>query len=950
MTSKSTEIDALVASLHSRGVKEVGRSALARATYSSDASLYRVQPQLVVWPRHVDEIGLTLAACRDHGVPLTARGAGTSIAGNAVGPGVVLDTSRHLNRILEVDVGSRTAVVEPGVVHATLQSYAQRVGLRFGPDPSTHNRCTIGGMIGNNACGARALAFGRTSDNVIALDVVDGGGRRLSLGRPNGSSPDAVGAPLAELHALVARNLATVRTQFGRFARQGSGYALEHLLPERHFDVCRALVGSEGTLALVERATVRLVTDPLHRILIVLGYPSMADAADATPQLLAHHPTACEGLDERIVAPLRGRPACPPPLPRGKGWLLVELAGESIAALQERASLLIADAAALDSRIVIDAAECAAIWQIREDGAGLAALGQHGRRAHAGWEDAAVPVEHLGAYLRDMDDLLAEHGLSGAPYGHFGDGCVHQRLDFRFEEPPERGRRVFRAFLTDAAQLVARYGGSLSGENGDGRARSELLSTMYSADALALFSAVKAIFDPEDLLNPGVLVRPQPIDTSIRYADYHQVRSELGLRYPDDEEDFAAAVHRCTGVGKCRVESSAEGRVMCPSYVATREEKDSTRGRARILQEMTRAATPDWRAPEVHDALDLCLSCKGCASDCPTGVDMASWKSEVLHQTYRGRRRPLSHYTLGRLPHWADLAARAPRLINRLLGSDWTARIAKRLAGVDSRRGLPRFAEETFRQQWSEREPVRDDEMQLPRVVLWVDSFTDHFAPHVAHAAVVVLEDAGYRVDVVTDACCALTWITTGQLDAARSKLSQTVRTLVAATPNGEPVVGLEPSCTAVLRHDALQLVDEPSAELLATRVRTLAEHLAATPGWEPPDLSGIVVVAQPHCHHHAIMGWDTDADLLRRAGATVTRLGGCCGLAGNWGVEVGHHDLSHAIAQQHLLPALEGADRSALVLADGFSCRTQIAQLSNRRGVHLAEVLTADSAASASV
>jgi FAD/FMN-containing dehydrogenase/Fe-S oxidoreductase len=839
-------------------------------------------------------------------------------------------------------------VVDPGVVQAALQARARPHGLRFGPDPSTHNRCTIGGMIGNNACGSRALGYGRTSDNVVGLDVVTGSGTRLRLGTPGAES----GSPqadelLAGLRRLVDADLGTIRTELGRFGRQVSGYSLEHLLPERGFDVARALVGSEGTLALVLGATVRLVADPSQRCLVVLGYSSMAEAADATPGVLPHRPTACEGLDSRIVQRVREVPAAVvPDLPRGEGWLVVELVGDDADELADRALRVIADGGALDHLVVTDPAQAAAIWRIREDGAGLAARTSDGRPAHAGWEDAAVPVDQLGSYLREFEELLRQHRLQGVPYGHFGDGCVHVRIDFPFgrrtaTSPDDGGRAAYRAFVQDAAQLVARYGGSLSGEHGDGRARSELLGYMYSADAVALFERVKGLFDPEDLLNPGVLVRPAAVDADVRVAALAPYRRDLARAYTVDGGDFSAAVHRCTGVGKCRADLSATGGVMCPSYPATREEKDTTRGRARVLQEMLAPGGPvhDWRSPEVHQALDLCLSCKGCARDCPTGVDMASYKAEVLHQSYRGRLRPRSHYALGQLPRWADLAARAPRAVNALLTSRLGGRLARWSAGVDQRRDLPTFAPQTFQQLWAARaQPSAADRSP---VALWVDSFTDHFAPQVAVAAVTVLEAAGYRVQVPTkDACCALTWISTGQLDAARAVLRRTVRTLAPLVDAGIPVVGLEPSCTAVLRDDATELLDDPAAARVAAGARTLAELLADTPGWSPPRLDGLEVVAQPHCHHHAVMGWSADAALLADAGATVTRLGGCCGLAGNWGVERGHHDVSVAIAGQHLLPAVTGLDPEAVVLADGFSCRTQLEQLSGRRGVHLAELL----------
>jgi len=928
----------LLAALRGAGLAEVDDSGLARALYSSDGSLYRVLPRAVVRPRHADEIVAALEVCRSLGVPLTMRGAGTSIAGNAVGPGVVIDTSRHLSRVLDIDVDARTATIEPGVVQAALQRAVQPRGLRFGPDPSTHNRCTVGGMIGNNACGSRALGYGRTSDNVVGLDVVTGGGQRLRL---DGAPPAGT---LDDLRRLVDGELATIRTELGRFGRQVSGYSLEHLLPERGFDVARALVGSEGTLALVLGATVRLVADAPHRGLVVLGYASMAEAADATPALLPHGPTAVEGLDARIVQRLRDVPAAVvPDLPRGEGWLIVELTGDTAGEVAAKAQGVLADAGAVDSLVVTDPGHAAAIWRIREDGAGLAARTSDGRPAHAGWEDAAVPPPRLGEYLREFEALLDEHGLQGLPYGHFGDGCVHVRIDFPFGREPDRGRTAYRSFIEDAARLVAGYGGSISGEHGDGRARSELLPTMYSPAAIGLFERVKGLFDPDDVLNPGVLARPARFDEAVRVAAAPRLRSGLAFAYEHDDGDFSAAVHRCTGVGKCRADLPAA--VMCPSWPATREEKDTTRGRARVLQEMLAPGGPvrDWRSPEVHDALDLCLSCKGCSRDCPTGVDMATYKAEVLHQSYRRRvvprLRPRPHYTLGQLPRWADLAARAPRLVNSVLRSRLGGRLAKWSAGMDQRREVPPFAPRTFRQQWAGRAAAQDG----PPVALWVDSFTDHFAPDVAFAAARVLEAAGYRVQVPgADTCCALTWITTGQLDAARRTLGATVATLVQLVDAGIPVVGVEPSCTAVLRGDALELVGGPDAERLAAGTRTLAELLAATPGWEPPSLAGLEVVAQPHCHHASVLGWSADADLLARAGATVTRLGGCCGLAGNWGVERGHHDVSVTIAEQQLLPAVRTAGPDAVVLADGFSCRTQLDQLADRHGQHLAELLAA--------
>jgi FAD/FMN-containing dehydrogenase/Fe-S oxidoreductase len=859
---------------------------------------------------------------------------------------VILEFSRHMNKVLNIDSEARTAVVQPGAIHETLQRRALAEGLRFGPDPSTHSRCTIGGMIGNNACGSRTLAYGRTVDNVNFLDVVTGSGTRLLLG-PDGTPS----VPETEaLRTLVQADLGTIRTELGRFGRQVSGYALEHLLPERKFDLRRALVGSEGTLAVVLEAGVRLVADPAYRTLVILGFADIGSAGDAVMDVMPFRPTACEGLDSRIIDVVRTQKGAGtvPDLPRGAAWLFVEIAGGDPLEVLDRAQRLRA-AAALSARIVTDAGEAAALWKIREDGAGLAGRSPAGLPAHSGWEDSAVPPEKLGSYLREFDDLLLEHKLVGFPYGHFGDGCVHVRLDVPFDR--SEGTALFRSFMTGAAELVARYGGSLSGEHGDGRARSELLPYMYSSAAIDLFAKVKAVLDPDNLLNPGIVVDPRPLDADVRVAQAKPLRLGLGFHYVNDGGDFSQAVHRCTGVGKCRAAHTNGSGVMCPSYLATREEKDSTRGRARVLQEMINQGGHGWRSPEVHDALDLCLSCKGCASDCPTGVDMAAYKAEMLHQSYRGRLRPAAHYSLGWLPRWARLASLFPRVANALSGWPGLGAMGLRLAGVDSRRNVPTFAVQTFHSWFRARR--RDDlpvvpggEVPVPPgsrgpILLWADSFTNYFTPEVGQAAVRVLERAGFEVQVpATSLCCGLTWISTGQLDSGRKILGNTVRELGRFASAGIPIVGLEPSCTGVLRSDAMELLGEHVAKPVAEATHTLSELLSTVPGWTPPSLAGTMVVAQPHCHHHAVMGWSPDEQLLDQAGAEVQKLGGCCGLAGNFGVELGHYEVSVAVAEQQLLPAVRAAAPETVILADGYSCRTQLSDLTERRGIHLAQLL----------
>jgi FAD/FMN-containing dehydrogenase/Fe-S oxidoreductase len=963
----------LAAALRAAGLTEIETGSRRRAEYSSDASNYRVVPAVVAFPRSADEVAAALSAGRELGVPVTGRGAGTSIAGNALSTGLVLDLSRHLNRVIAVDPEQRTAVVEPGTVLDAVTRAAAPHGLRFGPDPSTHSRATIGGAIGNNACGSRALRYGRSADNVVALDVITGTGVRFTARRyghdlPAAGSPEA--ALVSGLSALATDGLAVIRTEFGRFTRQVSGYSLEHLLPENGFDVAKFLSGTEGTLALTLGATVRLVDAPPATALAVLGYPDMPAAADAVPALLPHLPVALEGLDSRMVDVVRTRlgAAAVPGLPRGGGWLFAETAGATIEEAVAAARRLAADADCLDSAVITGPA-AAALWRIREDGAGLGGRTPANAPAWPGWEDSAVPPASLGPYLRELAALMTRHGLDGLMYGHFGDGCMHARIDFPLRDRPS----VLRAFTEEAAKLAASYGGSASGEHGDGRARSELLPLMYSAEAVALMAGAKRLFDPANLLNPGIIVDPAPLDANLRVPAARPLRRDLGFAYPHDGGDFTTAVHRCMGVGKCRADTTASGGVMCPSFLATKDEKDSTRGRARVLQELANGSlVSGWDAPEVAEALDLCLSCKGCSADCPAGVDMATYKAEALYQRYRRRIRPVSHYSLGWLPRWAALTARSPwlaRLANAPLRVAPVAALAKRLGGIDPRRDVPRFAPVSFRQWFAARRsapapgatvsgsPSADTSAPdtpvsgtaapgapagRKPVLLWVDTFTNAFAPQVGQAAVRVLEEAGYEVRVTDqNVCCGLTWISTGQLDGARRQLRRTLRALAPALDAGIPVVGLEPSCTAALRRDAGELLPgDRRAAALGGAVKTLAELLTATEGWTPPDLSDVSGVAQPHCHQHAVLGWSADAALLRDAGASVHAVGGCCGLAGNFGVERGHYDVSVAVAETALLPAVRDAGEGATVLADGFSCRTQLEQLADVTGTHLAELL----------
>ncbi|WP_432185091.1 FAD-binding and (Fe-S)-binding domain-containing protein [Streptomyces tendae] len=931
---------------------EVGFDTTSRALTTMDASNYRRVPLGVVAPRDADDVAAVLEVCREHGVPVVARGGGTSIAGQATGTGVVLDFTRHMNRLVGIDPQARTAVVQPGLVLDRLQDAAAPHGLRFGPDPSTHSRCTLGGMIGNNSCGSHSVAWGTTADSVRELSVLTARGRRLRLGQEWAGAPEG-------LRELADGELARLRTGFPDLPRRISGYALDALLPERGADVARSFCGSEGTLGVLTEAVVGLVESPRARALAVLGYADEAGAAEAAAGLLPLGPLTVEGMAVDLVPSTEG-------LPRGGAWLFVETGGDTEAEARTRAEAVVRAADVVDALVVTDPGGQRTLWRIREDASGTATRMSDGSEAWPGWEDCAVPPARLGGYLRDFRRLLTAHELRGTPYGHFGDGCIHVRIDFDLLSADGVAR--FRRFSQELADVVVAHGGSLSGEHGDGQARAELLPRMYGAETVALFERAKAVWDPDDLLNPGMLVRPAPLDANLRFSVLPREPVDVEFGYPSDGGDFSAAVRRCVGVAKCRTTSVSGAGVMCPSYRATGEEAHSTRGRARLLHEMLAGelVTDGWRSTEVRDALDLCLSCKGCRSDCPVEVDMATYKAEFLHHHYAGRRRPAAHYAMGWLPVWLRWAARtrtAP-VVNALASVRPLAAVAKRLGGIAGEREVPRLAGETFSRWWRRRggRPTGGGDL----VVLWPDTFTEHLSPSVGRAAVRVLEAAGLRVAlpptlrggaVVGDGtsrsalalltarrgqvCCGLTYVSTGQLDRARAVMRRTLDLMAPVLETSAPVVVLEPSCAAALRTDLPELLhDDPRAARLAARVLTFAEALERhAPDWTPPQVN-LPAVGQTHCHQHAVLGDAADRRLLESAGLAGELSGGCCGLAGNFGFEAGHYEVSAACAEDQLLPAVREAPDGAVVLADGFSCRTQLEQLAGVRGRHLAEVL----------
>jgi FAD/FMN-containing dehydrogenase/Fe-S oxidoreductase len=918
---------------------EVRFDAGSRAVYSTDASNYRQVPIGVVVPRDADDLIAAVAACRRQGAPIVHRGAGTSLAGQSCNVAVMIDSSRHLTGVLGIDAERRTARVRPGTVLDDLRGAALRHGLTFGPDPATHAWCTVGGMIGNNSCGVHSLTTGRTSDNVEELEIVTYDGLRLRVGATPEREIDRIvrsggrrGEIYRRLRELRDRYADVIRERFPRLSRRVSGYNLDDLLPERGFHVARALAGTEGTCVSVLEATVRLAPAPKVRVLLVLGYPDVVRAAEAVPELLGAKPYGLEGMDRFLVdneLTRRSYRETLSRLPPGDAWLLVEFGGETLEEAVAQARGVASGAGAL---LLETPEEQARIWQVRE--AAVATTSRDPRLGDGwpGWEDSAVAPERFAAYLRDLLILLDHHKYRAAFYGHFGEGCLHARIDFDFSTPA--AIRTYRTFMEEAADLVVAHGGSLSGEHGDGQQRGELLTRMFGEELVQAFREFKAIWDPGNRMNPGKKVDPYPLDADLRPA-LRLADPPAVFGYAGDRGGFARAVTRCVGVGKCRRDA---GGTMCPSFLVTHDETHSTRGRSRLLFEMLAGdvVRDGWRSEEVREALDLCLACKACRAECPAGVDMATYKAEFLHHHFAGRPRPRAAYAMGLIPWWARLASRVPGLANGMTQGAFSG-VMKKLGGIHPDRTLPAFASRTFR------DGFVADRGGKPTVLLWPDTFTNFFQPEIAHAAVEVLKAAGHRVAIPARVlCCGRPLYDFGMLDLARRQLRQILAALKEEIAAGLPMVGLEPSCVAVFRDELVNLFPEDeAARRLSAQTFTLAEFLVRS-GFEPPKTSGRAIV-HGHCHHHAVMGMDADRSWLGALGLDVQVLdSGCCGMAGAFGFETDHYEISLAAAERVLLPAVRATGPDVAILADGFSCREQIRQGAGRRAMHLSEVAAA--------
>jgi FAD/FMN-containing dehydrogenase/Fe-S oxidoreductase len=933
---------------------EVRFSAGDRALYATDGSNYRQVPIGVVLPRGIQDVAATMALCREHGAPVLSRGGGTSLAGQCCNTAVVIDYSKYLNHILTIDPDTRTAWVEPGCVLDDLRDAAEKYHLTFGPDPSTHDHNTLGGMIGNNSCGVHSVMAGRTADNVRELEILTYDGLRLRVGPTSDDqlrSIVAAGGRRGEIYRrldeLRQRYANLIRERYPHIPRRVSGYNLDELLPEKGCNIARALVGSEGTCIAVLKAGLRLVHSPPYRVVVVLGFPDIYTAGDAVPMVRGHGPVGLEGMDQRLVDYMRIKhfhEEAIGSLPEGCGWLLVEFGGDSEEEAVARAQALIDDVKrdreVVDAKLVRDQKAQKRIWAVRKAGLGATAFVPQHPDTWEGWEDSAVAPDKVGPYLRELDKLAKRYGYESALYGHFGDGCIHCRWNFGLRS--ETGIAKWREFLGEAADLVVGFGGSLSGEHGDGQSKAELLVKMYGPELIEAFRQFKAIWDPDGRMNPGKVVDPYPITSNLRLGpDYRPPTLETRFSFPT-EGDWDRAAIRCVGVGECRRHHTDNG-IMCPSYMATREEKHSTRGRARLLFEMMHGGPLQdrWKSDAVEDALDLCLACKGCKHDCPVNVDMATYKSEFRLHYYRGRLRPRVAYSMGLIYWWARAASVFPGIANFLTQTPGISALVKWAGGIAQERQMPPFARETFRA-WFSRHRTRNP--GGPEVMLFPDTFNNFLRPESAIAAVNVLEAAGWRVTIPEKSlCCARPLYDWGMLDTADRLVSELLDTLAPAVARGTPIVGLEPACLAAFRDEIPALFpNDDRARRLKDQTFLFGEFVEKHKiDIDRPRTEGGKALVQVHCHEHALFQPEAEAKALRRIGEEPEIMpNGCCGMAGSFGFEAAKYPWSVKIAEHALLPRLARAPSGATVIASGFSCREQIEQLTGRKTRHLSEAM----------
>lgn len=943
----SLEISSLIHELQTAIQGDVLFDDASRALYAADASNYRQTPIGVIRPKNAEDVRAALKICRKYGAPVLSRGAGTSLAGQACNAAVIFDFQKYMNRILTIDPVKKTASVEPGVVLDDLNAALKSHGLMFGPDPATHSRCTLGGMIGNNSCGVHSVIAGKTSENVSSLKVLTYDGIEMTVGKvPEGKLE--TGGRRAEIYQglkdISEKYSSYIRSRYPGIPRRVSGYSLDELLPEKGSNAARSLVGTEGTCVIILEAELQLIQNFPHRALLAAGFTDVYAAADHVPVILQYKPIGVEGLDHNFVANMKKAQLFLnnlQMLPPGDGWLLIEFGGftpEEARNSAARAMKALETAkAAVGVKMFITPEEQKKIWAVRESSFGASVFVPDTPDTFSGFEDSAVSPQKLGAYMRDLQKLYDKYGYFAVTYGHFGDGCIHSRVSFDLKT--DDGIKIYRRFLEEATDLVMLYGGSFSGEHGDGQNWGEFLPKMYGPELVEAFHSFKRLWDPENKMNPGKVLAGYKADENLRLRPYETIpQPELHFSFAQDGGNFARTTERCIGIGKCLQKD--EG-TMCPSYKATGDEMHSTRGRAHLLHEMMRGETVrgGWQDEQVKESLDLCLACKGCKTECPVKVDVATYKAEFLSHYYQHKPRPFTAYLFGMINKWAALAQIWPAFFNFFIQTPGFKQVLLFVSGMTSKREFPLFAPQSFRK-WFAR---RASNNAGKEVILWPDTFNNYFYPETAKKAVAVLEALGFKVSLPKkNFCCGRPLYDFGLLDQAEKYLSEILEGFRSEIESGTPVICLEPGCASVFKDELLNLFPEnETAKKLSSQVVLLAEFLEKDieklASLKKADLSAVL---HGHCHQKALTGMSAEERVMTALGLNVEILKtGCCGMAGAFGFEKKHYETSMKVAETSVIPALEKAG-TGQVLTDGFSCREQLHHISGKRPFHLAEFL----------
>jgi len=954
-TSPSRHYHEIEAELSRRIEGDIRFDRYSRLLYSTDASIYQIEPIGVVVPRHKGDVQAVIEVANRLSVPVLPRGGGTSLAGQTVGHAIVLDFSKYMQNVLEVNKEELWCRLQPGLVQDELNAHVRPMGLQFGPDTSTSNRATIGGMIGNNSAGAHSLTYGKTLDHVIELTVLLSDGSEVVLkelsqeavkSKSRGDSLE--GKAYREILRLGQQHKSEILARYPKIMRRVSGYNLDEFIKPQPFNLSRILVGSEGTLGVVVEAKMRLVPKPKWTAMDVIHFNDDLEALEASQTILETAPYALESTDKMILGLARGNIVQSQRLGFVQGdpssLLMVEYAGDTEDVVKEQVykleELRKARRIGYAATLAFKPEEVRAIWGVRKAGLGLL-LGTKGdKKPIAFVEDTAVEPRKLPEFIKRFREVVTRHDAIAGYYGHCSVGCMHIRPLINLKEESEMKKMV--SIANAISELVLEFNGAMSGEHGDGLARSHFNAKLFGPALYEAFRQVKRAFDPKNLMNPGKIVDSPAMTESLKISPHYKTWQPQTTLDFSEQGGFVRAVEMCSGMGECR--KKLDG-TMCPSYMGTLDEEHSTRGRANALRSVLSGKVPkeEFTGKRLHDVMDLCLECKACKAECPSNVDMAKLKYEFLDHYHRANGLPLRNRMFGGIETLNRLGSRLAPLSNWVGNSALNRWLMELVAGVDRRRPLPQFASETF-EDWFRKHAVEGDGAK-GEVVLFHDTFNNFNTPNVAIAATRFLERVGYRVLLIDKKCCGRPMISKGMLGQAKENAAWNVEKLAPYAEKGMPIVGLEPSCLLTLRDEYREFLRTSAAQKVAGNSFLLEEFVVREQGAGKlvlnSDGKGRKVLLHGHCHQKALVGTAPTIAVLKSAGFEVSEVdSGCCGMAGSFGFEKEHYDLSLTIGNRRLAPAVNAAAADMEVVAPGISCRQQIEHLTARRAKHPAEIL----------